>query len=134
MAVELKTQWEDADKGRAELARDTYLAPPTEAAEGDEVPDDPHKAIPGKLPTKVNFVEQSEAKLLTPELRAEQLELVQKSEEEFNQQQSGKVDPRAAAATKWSEGNEARIGAWEEVKAGVETCYNEKLKDPRVAL
>ena len=102
------------------------------------------------LVVQVNFVEQSEAKLLTPELRAEQLELVQKSEEEFNQQQSsvsrvsgvnlrecvsgGKVELRGAAATKWSEGNEARIGAWEEVKAGVETCYNEKLKDPRVAL
>ena len=54
-AVELKAEWETQEKGRSErakLARDAFLSPAVvEAAEASDA--NPHKAVPGKAPTKV---------------------------------------------------------------------------------
>lgn len=135
-AVQLKTQWEEADKGRAErakLARDTYLTP-EEPPEGEATEADPHKDVPAVRPGKVNPMDQTQAEILTSEKREAHLEEIAKIQEEFDTKQGAEVEVRGAAATKWVEGNEARIAAWDEVKGGVESHWEVKSKKPRDAL
>eukprot|EP00658_Telonema_sp_P-2_P006126 TRINITY_DN1232_c0_g2_i2.p1 TRINITY_DN1232_c0_g2~~TRINITY_DN1232_c0_g2_i2.p1 ORF type:complete len:1011 (+),score=265.44 TRINITY_DN1232_c0_g2_i2:315-3347(+) len=134
MSVQLKAQWEDADKGRAERAkraRDSYLTPVPGEGDGEV---DSHRAVEPVPPVRVNAMDQTEAFMLTEALRKEQLEGALKVQEEFDAEQSGLVELRGAAATKWAEGNEARVVAWEEVKTGVEQHWEETSQKPRNVL
>merc|ERR1712070_382512 len=121
-AVELKEQWENVEKGRAErakLARDQFLVPaPVEDAEPD-----PRKDVPGKAPTKIACENPESAPGLTAEQLAERMSELEKVQEAFESGHGEKAEGRGATVTKWAQSNEARTAAYQEVKASMENTF-----------
>jgi len=124
-AIELKTQWEEAEKGRAErakAARDKHLAP----GEEDETAHQGTAKDPAKARRPVvrdAGADQALAKVMTNEQRAERLEAHEKEVEDYKAGQEEVGQARLGNADQWRRGTEARTGAWETQKSDNETFW-----------
>jgi len=120
--VEMKEQWETDEKGRAErakLARESFLSPPA----AEEAETNPKKQMEAKAPTKISCENPEAAPVLTEEQRAERLTQLEQTQDTFTSGHTEKAEGRGAVMTKWTAGNEARAGAWQEVKQSVEDTF-----------
>jgi len=114
-AIELKGEWEDSEKGRAErakTARDKFLCPP---ASGEEEVNlgakDPSK---GRRPAvKSAGAEQATAHVQTAEERAERLEKNEKALEDYKAAHEAHTEAQAEQANVWRTETQSRTQASE---------------------
>jgi len=111
-AVELKGEWENAEKGRAErakAARDKFLMPPAPAEGEEEVnlgAKDPSK---GRRPAvKAAGAEQATAKVMSEEERAARLEAHDKALEDYKESHEAAAAAQSKHADIWRECNQTR--------------------------